>query len=108
MDHPPSDISEADGLPARPWSMRSELEGSRVPGIGVVGVGAGAGGGKEEGVGGGGAGAGGDGMLSPIAELPGSVPPGQPGVGVGPGQGVGGDGRDGRRRVMVGDSVVYL
>ena len=91
MDHPPSDISEVDGQPARPWSMRSELEGSQVPGTGLVSGAAGGGSGKEEGVG--------DGMLSPIAELPGSAPPGQ---------GYGGEGREGRRRVVVGDSVVYL
>lgn len=62
--------------------MRSELEGSQIFGTG----------GKEEGVGGGG----GDGMSSPIAELPGSSVP------------VLGQAGNGRRRVVVGNGVVYL
>ncbi|KAK3330189.1 hypothetical protein B0H66DRAFT_49298 [Apodospora peruviana] len=82
--------SEADGQPARPWSMRSELEGSQVPqAAGMEGVIAGAGAAgrrsKEDEVIGDG--------LSPIAELPGSEPQKD---------------QDGRRRVVVGNGTVYL
>ncbi|KAK3376807.1 hypothetical protein B0T24DRAFT_700719 [Lasiosphaeria ovina] len=72
-------VSEADGRAARPWSMRSELEGSqpatstapsslaeRVSGEGAAGVGTGAvGDGHHHHHNGGG-------ELSPVAELPGS------------------------------------
>lgn len=94
IDHPPSDISEADGQPARPWSMRSELEGS-FPGAGAGGSAAASRTSKD------GHAAhheGGDDGLSPIAELPGSIPAQtQPNPST-----------EGRRRVVVGDSVVYL
>jgi hypothetical protein len=55
-------ISEADGKAARPWSMRSELEGSSVPAAGQPHHG---GAPKVDGnhV---------EGGLSPVAELPGS------------------------------------
>ncbi|KAK4212508.1 hypothetical protein QBC37DRAFT_424856 [Rhypophila decipiens] len=95
MEHPPSDISEADGQPARPWSMRSELEGSAPGMAGAAGAAPGTRTSHELN------GVGGEqqhhdeGALSPIAELPGSTPLGRPS-------------HDGRRRVVVGDSVVYL
>ncbi|KAM7194323.1 hypothetical protein V8F33_007312 [Rhypophila sp. PSN 637] len=95
MEHPPSDISEADGQPARPWSMRSELEGSAP---GMAGAAAPAAGTRtsHELNGVGGEQHHDEGALSPIAELPGSTPLGRPS-------------HDGRRRVVVvGDSVVYL
>jgi hypothetical protein len=59
-------VSEVDGRPARPWSMRSELEGSRVPtpvevseGGGMIGDAHGSYPKRN-------------GELSPVAELPGS------------------------------------
>ncbi|KAK3688906.1 hypothetical protein B0T22DRAFT_528110 [Podospora appendiculata] len=57
-------VSEADGVAARPWSMRSELEGDQPPVLGT-GMGSRAGGAVRR------SGEGGD-ALSPVAELPGS------------------------------------
>ncbi|KAK3323100.1 hypothetical protein B0T19DRAFT_476265 [Cercophora scortea] len=87
-------VSEADGVAARPWSMRSELEGDQPPNSVVGGPGPYVSGHAVRR-----SGEGGD-VLTPVAELPGSEVESR--------FGGGGGAQGARTKVAVGDSRAYL